>query len=79
MLEPFYIYFRWLVIKVLNKIVTSFQTKLEKIQNKMTKLMNFGEIMRPEERNRIMNLTTHKESSTYYSHDKRGTIIASKV
>ena len=47
--------------EVWNPVYIGDQTKLEKIQNKMTKLMNFGEILRPEERNRIMNLTTHKE------------------
>ena len=36
-------------------------TKIEKTQNKFTKLLKHGDVMTPEERNRYLNITTHKE------------------
>ena len=35
------------------------QDKLEKVQNKMTRLLKFGKIMEPNERNKMMNIPSH--------------------
>lgn len=35
--------------------------KMEKVQNKMTKLLKHGHVMTPEDRNASMGLTSHKE------------------
>ena len=44
--------------------------KLELVQNKMTRLLNLGHQMRPEERNTMMGLTSHENRR------KRGDMIA---
>ena len=47
--------------EIWNPVYIGDQNKLEKVQNKLTKLLNYGEIMRPDERNRIMNLESHQQ------------------
>ena len=44
--------------------------KLELVQNKMTRLLNLGNHMRPEERNTMMGLSTHENRR------RRGDLIA---
>ena len=44
--------------------------KIEKVQNKFTRLMNYGRVLPPEERNRLLKLTTHHERR------ERGDMIA---
>ena len=47
--------------EIWNPVYKGDQTKLEKVQNKMTKLLIYGDVMPPSERNQVMNLTTHQE------------------
>jgi len=38
-------------------------SKLEKLQNKMTKLLHHGNILSPQERNNVLRIKSHEQSS----------------
>ena len=48
-------------VEVWNPVYKGDQLKMEKVQNKLTKLMNYGKTMTPVERNRIMKITSHQQ------------------
>ena len=45
---------------VWNPVYRGDSDKLEKVQNKLTKLLKHGSVMRPDERNQMLGLTDHK-------------------
>ena len=47
-------------VQVWNPVYKGDITKLEKVQNKLTKLLPHGKVMTPLERNEMMGLTTHE-------------------
>ena len=57
-------------VDVWNPQYSGDKLKLEKVQNRMTRMLNHGNFMTPDERNTAMKLTSHEERR------RRGDLIA---